>query len=104
MNLQSLPAAKSATETLGLEFDFEGMLAVGETLLSSVCDAVVWSGEDSTPSTILYGSPTTTDSSARQLVTGGVEGVTYLVTCTAATSESQVLQLSAYLPVCPLSS
>lgn len=103
MNLAEAPI-KSAGETLRLTFPFESFLGQGESLVGASCAAEVWSGSDPSPDDIVDGSATIVATSITQLISGGVEGTIYLVTCTATTDDSQVIQLATYLPVCPLSS
>jgi hypothetical protein len=82
-------------------FDFTSSLAVGETITSQSVTASVFSGTDPSPSSILSGVATSAGSVVTQLVTGGVAGTVYELLCTANTSASQTLQLSAYLAVIP---
>jgi len=92
---------KLASETIRVTFDFLSRLAIGETLSSASVAATVYSGTDAAPSAIISGSDSISGSQVTQLITGGTLGVTYLLVCTANTSLSQVLELSAYLVVVP---
>jgi len=90
---------KLVGETRAYSFDFLSRLAVGETISTQVCTASVYSGLDTSPSSLISGSATASGSVVAQTLTGGVAGVIYQITCTITTSASQTLQLLAYLPV-----
>ncbi len=87
--------------TLGIdypvEFDFSTFLAVGETVSGATCTAIVFAGTDSTPSTILNGSPVIVGTVATQVITSNAnsEGVIYEVTCVVTTSLSHVFSRAA---------
>ena len=90
---------KALGETVSLVFDFASKLSVGETLSSATVVAAVWSGLDSSPSGIVSGSATISGTQAKQKVTGGVAGCIYKLTCTGATSTSNVPVLMTLLAV-----
>jgi hypothetical protein len=90
---------KLTSETLDLTFDFDSMLAVGETLASAVTTATVFSGEDSSPSSIIDGSATLDGTQVIQTVTDGVAGVVYVLNCAATTSAGQILIMQGRLAV-----
>ena len=80
-----------------VQFDFTSLLAVGETVSGATCTAIVFAGTDSTPSTILNGSPTIVGSVATQIITSNAnsEGVIYEVTCVVTTSATHVFSRAA---------
>ena len=84
-------------ETYPVTFNFGVQLAVGETISGATCTAIVFSGTDNTPSTILSGSPTISTPTATQLVTSNAnsEGVIYEVTCVVTTSATHVFSQSS---------
>lgn len=88
-------------ETKTYVFDFTSQLAAGETVSTGVVTATVYSGTDSSPSSIVSGSATVATPRVSQAITAGTLGVTYFVICTATTSASQTLILGAYLTVIP---
>lgn len=92
---------KLSGSTILLPFDFLSSLAVGETLSSASTTATVYSGSDSSPSSLISGSTSVSGSIATQKITGGVAGVIYEVLCTASTSAGETLQLSGYLAIVP---
>jgi hypothetical protein len=96
--------AKAPSEILTLTFPFLSRLAVGETISSATVSATVYSGTDASPSAILSGGTTISGSEVKQKVTGGVLGVTYLLTCSAVTSTGQNLALSGFLSIAPAAS
>ena len=79
--------------------DFRGganpKLGVGETITpgTEVWSVVVAKGEDANPSAMLTGSSSTTGDVVSHMITGGVVGVIYHVTCTVRTSSGQNLTL-----------
>lgn len=94
-------SAKLLGETVTETFDFSSRMGVGETISSAGVSASVFSGTDSSPSSILNGAAAISGQTITQSLTGGVLGVLYLLVATATTSLGQLLQLSAYLPVAP---
>ena len=88
---------KYPSEVLGLVFDFAGRLLVGQTLISSSATAAVYSGTDASPPAL-----TTSLSGTKVTVgfTGGVSGVTDIITCVASTA-GQTFNMEGYLVVIP---
>ena len=86
-------------ETKSLVFDFLSSLALGETLSTASVAAIVYSGTDASPSSLISGSATISGSQVTQKITGGVLGVTYLLTCTVTTSAGQTLLLSGFTTI-----
>lgn len=98
-NRQVLPP-KLQGETIQLTpFDFSSKMASGETISTQSVTATVYSGVDSSPSSIISGAATASGQTVLQKVTAGVTGTTYLLLCTITTSLSQTLQMAAYLTV-----
>lgn len=92
---------KLAAEVVTTSFDFTSRLASTETISSASLAASVYSGNDSAPTQILQGSASISGAIVSQKVQAGVLGVIYQLICTAVTSTSQTLQLSAYLAIVP---
>lgn len=90
---------KPSAETRKQVFDFISALAVGETISTASTAAVVYSGTDASPSSIISGAASISGTKVTQTLTAGTSGVTYLVTCTITTSLSQTLTLQGYLTV-----
>ena len=93
---------KLSSETRTESFDFTSRLAASETISTASVAATVYSGTDASPSSIISGAASISGAQVTQKLTGGVEGVTYSLTCTANTSTSQVLKLQAFLTIVPL--
>ena len=91
--------AKLEGETVALEFDFASRLGEGETISSASVACVVYSGVDSTPTSLLSGADSTSGSVVTQRVTGGEAGTIYLLSCSAVTSASQTLFLQGLLAI-----
>jgi hypothetical protein len=90
---QDFPVATTA-EKVTYFFDFTGMLASGETILSaSVVSAVAVDSEvfDPSSSDIVSGGSSITGNIVGQQFTNLVNGVKYLVTFTATTSQGNIL-------------
>ena len=85
MSLITTPA-KPVGEKTPIGFDFASKLLVGEVLVSATCSISVWSGIDTAPSSVLSGTPTVSGTKAYQIVTGGIAGCIYKITCTGTTS------------------
>lgn len=90
---------KDPAETYPVAFDFSAVLPAGETISSSSWTASTYSGNDLSPSSVLYGSPLTSGGTVKQVVTGGNSGVSYLVTATVLTSGGSTFLGRAILPV-----
>jgi len=92
-------SSKASAESKVIIFDFISQLAVLETVDSAVVVVDVWSGTDENPSSMLSGDPVPANTQVSQYITDGVPGVIYKITCTATSSNGQVLVMIAYLPV-----
>lgn len=90
---------KPPTDTKNFVFNFDGDLAVGETISTQQVTATVWSGTDANPSAIISGSASASGSNVTQKITGGTTGVTYRLLCTVTTSGGQTLTRAGYLAV-----
>ncbi len=93
---------KGLGETLNLLFDFTSQLSSGETISAAEGTAAVYSGTDSSPSSLINGSATISGQQVTQSVTGGVEGVIYDVGMSITTSLGQILQMAGYVAVAPV--
>lgn len=80
-------------------FNFASNLAAGETISSASTTATVYSGTDASPSSIISGAASISGATVTQVITGGVAGVIYLLTCTATSSASQAMVREAFLVV-----
>ena len=80
-------------------FNFQDQLAVGETISSASVAATVYSGTDASPSSLISGADSISGAEVSQVITGGVAGVTYVLTCTAVTSTSHTIVSSGPLVV-----
>lgn len=91
---------KNAAETEVFTFDFSSLLADGETISGTpTVAATVASGTDPNASAIVSGAAQVSGAEVTQLITAGVSGVTYTLTCTANTSLGQVLVLAGDVAV-----
>ena len=97
MSYRSIFDAKVSGTNFRAVFDFTSGLTVGETLASASTAATVYSGTDASPSAIISGSSTISDSKVTQTITGGVIGVTYLLKCSVTTSLGKALESSGFL-------
>ena len=98
---QAIFPAKLSTETHLLTFDFSNDLPAGVTISTQVVTAAVYSGVDASPSSIISGSASDSSQTVTQLVTGGVSGTTYLLTCAITTSDSQAHAKQGFLSILP---
>ena len=90
-------APKPVAEKFDAVFDFSVDLPTGETITASTV-ATLYSG--TTGATVpTLGSATISGGQATVLVSGGVAGNTYLLTCTGVTSGGQTLVRTGYLVV-----
>lgn len=90
---------KRASETVIETFDFASLLAVGETLSAAAVTATVYSGTDSSPSSLISGSASISGTKVTQKITAGTAGVVYQLSCAVTTSTGQTLKLDAMYPV-----
>lgn len=99
--LQTVLPTKPLSETAAAAFDFGAQLPLGETISSATVAVAVYAGEDAAPAAMLSGSPVIDGGVVTQLLTAGVLGVTYIVTCLATFSGGQILAMFGYLVVAP---
>ena len=99
MSYRSIFNAKISSTNFYAVFDFAQYLAVGETISSASVTATVYSGTDASPSSIISGGATSSGAQVTQTITGGVIGVTYILTCVITTSASKTFVLDGYLTV-----
>ena len=90
---------KSSTETSNVAFDFSSFLRSTDTISSAVCTCTVFSGTDASPSSVISGSASISGFVVSQLITGGVSGVTYNLTCTATCSTGVISVLQGFLSI-----
>lgn len=102
MATQILPD-KLQTEEVTIEFDMLSRLKVGETVATAATSAVVWSGTDPTPNSIISGLPTISNSIVLQKVVAGLPGVIYLISCSVRTSNNNILINESKLAIRPSS-
>ena len=90
---------KAVAETQTLVFDFASILAPGESISSASTSAAVYSGVDGSPAAIISGGSSISGTKISQKVTGGVAGVVYKLTCLAATTGGNTVELSGFLGI-----
>jgi len=95
--------SKTPNETVWLGgpngVDFSSYMAASETISNAAANCVVWSGTDPSPTSVLSGAPSAAGNAIKQMVTGGLAGVIYLVQVIATTSAGQILTIGGYLSV-----
>ena len=91
-------SSKDPDETYPVSYGFAAHLATGETISTATVTATIVSSGASA-SSILSGSPQISGSTVTQLVTAGTSGVTYKLTFRVTTSDSNIYEVSAKLPV-----
>jgi hypothetical protein len=79
--------------------DFRNLLATGETIQSATWACEVLKGNDAAPTVMIIGSADINGTNVSQQITGGVAGVTYLLSCLAVTSAGNTLVGSGSLVV-----
>lgn len=91
---------KRPAEAVTITFKFARELPAGSTIAPGAAVGVtVRKGTDATPQAMLAGSPSVSGTDVLARIMGGLAGVEYLLTCTATTSDGDVLVLEALLPV-----
>jgi hypothetical protein len=98
-----LSLSKYVGETLFLPsggWDFSSYLNPGEVITGlPVITVMTYSGADASPQAILSGAPQVFGMTVRQLVTAGIAGVTYAITCKVVTNLGQTLEIVGLLAV-----
>lgn len=100
MTSRTILPRKITSEDLDVLFGFQDQMPFGASIVGTVIVVAVYSGVDTDPSAILSGDPSLVDGYfVKQAVIGGLQGVTYLLTCTVAVSGDLQLSRQAYLAV-----
>ena len=94
---------KRVAEVEYFDFDFTGDVPNNKDIDTQEVVVTVVSGVDASPSSLLSGSPLVTDTnkkkSVSQLITGGLNGVKYLLTCNITDEDDNAYTRKAYLTV-----
>lgn len=90
---------KDPDTTRLMAVDFADDMPDGATISSASVTVSVEHGTDASPDSMRSGSYSISGTQVRQMVTGGVHGVTYLFEFTATLSDGQVLQETVKLRV-----
>lgn len=77
--------AKYSQEIIPITLDFSTLIDASDYIASTTWAATVLIGTDNTPSAIFSGTPTNTTKTASTVLTGGVSGVHYSISCTVTT-------------------
>lgn len=97
--IQRLPE-KRPSEIVTVTFKYARQLGAGVALVPGASVAVaVRKGIDPAPATLLEGAPAVVGNDVLARVVGGLDGVEYLLVCTADTTNGDRLQLEGALPV-----
>jgi hypothetical protein len=107
MDMLKIVDTKDPSETVPFSFDFgpdsagKTEIPAGDTIISAVVTVSVRDGIDPNPANILLLEPDLSQAPiVIQWVTGGIDGVNYLLRCVARTSPSRcVLVRPGVLPV-----
>ncbi len=95
---------KVIAENEQFTFDFSPAMGIGETITASSSTALVVSGTDASPTSILQGSPVVSGQQVGQRIYAGLDGVIYRIQMTVTTSAANTLVLLADLQIlAPLS-
>lgn len=92
---------KAVSEVIPLTVNFSDRLLFGEVVTGVTVTATVFTGTDPTPSAILSGAPTFTNTTVTQLITGGLPGVIYSLVFIAAGSATHAYIKVGRLSVMP---
>ena len=92
---------KAVGETATFTYDFADKIPAGVTINAAVCNAIVYTGYGSVPdpSSMIVGAATVNGMVVSQLVSGGVDGVTYVLQFSATCSDGEIILGQALLPV-----
>jgi hypothetical protein len=90
---------KYTTESENFSFDFNPVLATGESITGASCTAITLQGTDPTPSAILSGAPVYASGKSTQRVVGGVADNTYRLIMTVTTSTGNTFTCTGDIPV-----
>ena len=92
---------KLVSETRTDVFDYSPYLPVSVTLVSATATISVYSGIDSSPSSVLSSVSVSASPYASVKVTGGVAGVIYQVNVLGTLSDAELIPLTYFLAVIP---
>jgi len=92
---------KLPNEKVPRTVDFISKLPSGITIASAATTATVYSGNDSSPSSILSGSPTISGTKVTQVLQAGVSGCIYQIAFGIVGSDGNDYQLQGYFAVTP---
>lgn len=98
-----ITAPKLVSEDAKVIADFTNVMIASSTISSYTVTAVVYSGIDASPSSIVSTLAISGQTIVATII-DGVEGCTYLLTFTATTSDSQVRVKQTYLSILPTAS
>lgn len=92
---------KDPAEQIAVTFEFAAGLIAGESITGTpTITASATGGSDTSPTSILSGSPLVSGSQVMQTVIGGVDGSTYKLRCLVTlTPSGRKLVLAGLLPV-----
>lgn len=90
---------KDPSEIIPASFDFTPDVASGATVTVVSVTVSLIGGTDPTPGNVLQGAATATGAAVVQWIKGGVDGASYKIKCTAASSDGQTLVLASRLDV-----
>lgn len=92
---------KAVGETATFTYDFKDKIPEGVTITAVVCNVIVYMGYGSVsdPSSMIVGTATLNGTVASQMVTGGDDGVTYVLQFSATCSDGEIILGQALLPV-----
>lgn len=90
---------KITSENEQFTFDYSTVMATGETISTATCVVTVQNGTDSSPSSILVGTPVVSGQLAAQRIYNGLDGVIYRIAMTVTSSLSNTYTIVADLPV-----
>ena len=91
--------SKALLSNIFVDFDFLSALTTGETITGASVLASVFSGTDPTPQNIVVGAATVDGSIVTQEITGGIQGVLYLLNCQIVTSLANIKILQGNLAI-----
>lgn len=99
---RAVQPAKLPGTTKNYTWDFLSDMAPNETISTQVVTMSVYSGTDASPSSMISGIATVTNTSVvNQKLTAGVLGVIYEALCKVTTSLGQTLEQSSFIAVVP---
>ena len=91
--------AKTPTEEKLVTFDFTIEAVSGSVLSGPIVEKSVITGDDPAAAGLTVGTAIVSGLQAQAMVSGGLDGVTYLLTCTVDASNGEVHQILASLLV-----